>query len=98
MGPFCILGNLGMALGTRFSGCCPETRDRACKFSQVTSSIVFISLVGKRWKAGRWKLTGGFLNFVRSPGTQYFDTTAWPFRATLKLLTRSDRAKTKNER
>jgi hypothetical protein len=39
---------LGMEFFPYFSFCCPKNRDHAYESSQVTSSTVLISLIGKR--------------------------------------------------
>lgn len=59
MGPSCIFNSLGIEFGPYFSFCCPRTRDHGCESSQVASSIVLISLIGKRQKPGIWLLTCG---------------------------------------
>ena len=46
--PTCIFNNLGMQLGPYFYFSCPKTRDHAYASSLVTSSIILISLIGKR--------------------------------------------------
>ena len=46
--PACVFNSLWMHFGPHCSFCCPNARDRCYESLQITSSIVLISLIGKR--------------------------------------------------